>query len=74
MAVSDEDWLVPIFGAFNYYPDYKDESGAISRRLLVVEFKTLVTARDTTLLDRIVQGELVVVLLRCLEFEWSCLE
>ena len=67
VAVADENWTVPVLGATNIYPDYKDESGAISRRILVAHFMTLVTARDTKLLDRIVQGELVVVLLRCLD-------
>ena len=67
VAVTDEDWKVPILGATNIYPDYKDESGSISRRLLVVPFTTLVKGRDTTLLDRIVKDELVLVMLRCLE-------
>jgi phage/plasmid-associated DNA primase len=72
VSISDEDWTVPLFAASNYYPEYKDESGAISRRLLVFGFKVLVTNRDTTLFDRIVNAELVVVMLRCLE-QYRCM-
>jgi phage/plasmid-associated DNA primase len=67
VAVADEDWRVPLLAASNFFPDYKNESESVSRRLVVVHFKTLVQTRDTTLGDRIVQEELVVVLLRCLD-------
>lgn len=65
-AVSDMDWTVPLFGAGNYLFDYNDNSGSISRRLVVFLFSTLVTDRNTTLKQTIIQDELVTILLRCL--------
>jgi hypothetical protein len=65
-AVSDEDWKAPMLGAGNYLPDYNDNSGSISRRLVVFLFSVLITTRNTTLKDEIIQGELVTVMLRCL--------
>ena len=67
LAVADADWTVPLLLAANYHLDYKDESGAISRRLVIAHFKNLVVKRDTTLCDQIVKQELVVVMLRCLD-------
>jgi hypothetical protein len=63
-AISDQAWKVPILGAGNYLPDYNDNSGSISRRLVVFPFATLVTSRDTTLKEQIVKTELVTVILR----------
>ena len=65
-AVSDQDWTAPMLGAGNYLPDYNDNSGSISRRLVVFLFSVLITTRNTTLKDEIIRGELVTVMLRCI--------
>ena len=65
-AVSDQDWTVPMIGAGNYLPDYNDNSGSISRRMVVFLFSVLITTRNTRLKDEIIKGELVTVMLRCI--------
>ena len=59
-----DPWKVPIIGAGNYLPNYKDNAGSISRRMAVFPFKNLVGDRDTTLKDTIIEKELLHVLLR----------
>ena len=47
-AVSDRDWTAPLLGAGNHLPDYNDNSGSISRRLVVFIFNALITTLNTT--------------------------
>lgn len=65
-AISDQDWTVPMLGAGNYLPDYNDNSGSISRRLVVFLFSVLITARNTALKDTIIRDELVTIMIRCI--------
>lgn len=46
---------------------YKDNSGSVSRRCAVFYWRTLVKVMDTTLESKIVKGELVYILLPCLQ-------
>ena len=65
-AVSDRDWTAPLLGAGNHLPDYNDNSGSISRRLVVFMFNALITTRNTTMKETIISNELVTIMLRCL--------
>ena len=65
-AISDQDWTVPMLRAGNYLPDYNDNSGSISRRLVVFLFSVLITARNTALKDTIIRDELVTLMIRCM--------
>jgi hypothetical protein len=65
-AIADCKFVTPLLGAGNHLPDYKDNSGSVSRRMAVFLFLELVQKKDTTLEKRIVAGELVTVLVRCL--------
>jgi phage/plasmid-associated DNA primase len=61
-AVSDVDWTTPILGAGNYLPDYKDNSGSISRRMVVFKYDKLVAEPDTQLKEKIVNTELAFII------------
>ena len=45
-AISDQSWTVPLVMAGNPIPDYKDNSGSISRRLAMFLFTTLVQEKN----------------------------
>lgn len=65
-AVTNENWTVPIVFAANYLPDYNDNSGSVSRRLVVFLFNQLIESRNTMLKEEIIQNELVTVIVRCI--------
>jgi hypothetical protein len=73
-AITHLPWKVPMIFAGNNYPDYKDNSGSISRRFVVFPFdKHIATGRDTKLKEKIVDQELVPVMLRCIvQYRRSC--
>jgi hypothetical protein len=52
--------------AGNFYPDYKDASGSIKRRLLAFNFTNFIQNRDTTLKEKIKKKELITVMCRCI--------
>jgi len=62
-AIDDQPWTVPFLLAANFIPDWKDESGSMSRRLAVFNLDTKVadSDRDTKLLSKILAAELVTV-------------
>ena len=66
VAISDQPWTVPLAMAGNPMPDYKDNSGSVSRRLAMFMFTTLVQEKNTTLEADIITTELVTVMLRCI--------
>ena len=65
-AITDQNWTVPIVFAANYLPDYNDNSGSVSRRLVVFLFNRLIESRNTMLKHDIIQHELVTVIVRCI--------
>jgi len=66
-ALADRAWTVPLIFAGNAFPeDYNDASGSISRRFVVFKFLNLVTDRDAHLKRKILETELVTILLRCI--------
>ena len=65
-AVNELEWKVPVIGAGNYLPDYKDASGSISRRLAVFMFVNLVPDKNTLLDQAVIDSELVTVMVRCI--------
>ena len=65
-AVTNRNWTVPLIFGANYLPDYNDNSGSVSRRLVVFPFVKLIEERNTVLKDEILEKELVSVLVRCL--------
>jgi hypothetical protein len=66
-AISNQNWTVPMVWAANQFPeDYTDASGSVSRRLVVFKFLNLVAERDTQLKEKIIKGELVSILIRCI--------
>lgn len=66
VAVNEEDWTAPMLFAANELPNYKDNSGSISRRTVVFEFINLIKTRDTLLKTKILKDEKVNILIRCL--------
>jgi hypothetical protein len=65
-AISNDKWRVPAFMCGNKLPLFNDNSGSISRRLLVFYFTTLIKDRNTTMVKDIEAHELVTILLRCI--------
>ena len=65
-AVTNQNWTVPLVFAANYLPDYNDNSGSVSRRLVVFLFNQLIESRNTMLKHDIIKHELVTVIVRCI--------
>ena len=66
IAISDQNWTVPLIFSGNFLPNYNDNSGSISRRLAVFPFNVLITTRNTTLKRDILENELVPIIFRCI--------
>ena len=66
VALSVPEWSAPFFWAGNNLPNYRDNSGSASRRLATYRFEQVIAKRDTMLVRKIIDTELVAVLLRCL--------
>ncbi len=63
-AVKLDRWQVPLLMAGNYWPDYNDSSGSISRRYAAFALRVLVTDRDTQLMQKL-EKEIPTILTRC---------
>ena len=63
-ALKIDSWPTPLLFAGNYWPDYTDNSGSISRRYAAFALRVLVQDRDTQLLQKLEQ-EVPSILLRC---------
>jgi hypothetical protein len=64
-----EKWDVPGFIAANYYPNYKDTHGQLSKRLAIFPYETRVPEekRNVLLAKHIVEGdELATIFVRCI--------
>ena len=64
-----EIWDVPLAGASNHIPNYKDTHGQISRRVVLIPYATRVPEekRNVSLSKQILEGdELVTVFVRCI--------
>jgi hypothetical protein len=66
VALSIPEWSAPFFWAGNNLPNYRDNSGSASRRLATYRFEQVIAKRDTMLVRKIIDTELVRVMLRCL--------
>lgn len=66
LAVTDRAWTAPCFGAGNYIPSYEDNSGSISRRLVVFPFKNKVEQSDSGLEKKIIEYELIYIIVKCI--------
>lgn len=51
-------WNIPNVFISNYYPNYEDKGGAISKRMAIFEFMKVVEEPDTTVLQYILDNEL----------------
>jgi len=51
-------WKIPSVLCSNYYPDYQDKGGAMSKRYMIEEYTNIVKNKDSTLLDYIIKNEL----------------
>ena len=73
-AISNNIWTTPLIVAGNHlFEDYNDYSGSISRRLVVFPFTNMIKSRDTELKKKIIQDELVTVMLRCIaQYRRAC--
>jgi hypothetical protein len=60
-------WKAPLFFIGNYYPEYKDSSGAIPRRLCPFLMNRFVKERDTTLENKINTLEYSSLLIKMLK-------
>ena len=55
------------------FEGYNDNSGSISRRLVVFPFSNMIKSRDTELKKKIIGDELVTVMLRCIaQYRRTC--
>jgi hypothetical protein len=66
VALSVPEWSAPFFWAGNNLPNYHDNSGSASRRLATFRFERVIASRDTQLVQKILDNELLAVMLRCL--------
>ena len=64
-ALTDKAWLVPIAGAGNQYPGWKETSGAVNRRLACFLWSEPILERDPSLEQKIIEIELITILVRC---------
>jgi hypothetical protein len=73
-AISNNTWTIPLIGAGNHlFEGYNDNSGSISRRLVVFPFTNMIKSRDTELKKKIIGDELVTVMLRCIaQYRRTC--
>jgi phage/plasmid-associated DNA primase len=55
-----------VWAGNNFPSDYNDNSGSVSRRLVMALFLNLVNDRDTQLKANIIETELTTVMLRCM--------
>jgi hypothetical protein len=69
-AKSDVIWKVPMMLGGNHLPDYCDNSGSVSRRIVPFMYDTLITTRNTRLKADIADKELNTVMMRCLMKYW----
>lgn len=60
------NWPVQICGAGNYYLDYPDEHGAMSRRIAYFKIEKVVMNKDTKLEDKIIKKELTKLIYKSL--------
>lgn len=65
-AVSNKPWKVPMIWAGNQIPKYIDASGSVARRAVMFLFKQLINSRDSCLKAKILETELITVMLRCI--------
>jgi hypothetical protein len=70
-AKSDVIWRVPMMLGGNHLPDYCDNSGSISRRLVPFVYDTLIVTRNTSMKADITATELNTVMMRCLHKYWQ---
>jgi phage/plasmid-associated DNA primase len=61
------EWTVPLLCAANFYIQYPDNGGSVSRRLAILMWNKYIKVRDTDLDKKIIDRELVLVMLRCLK-------
>ena len=62
------NWLPTSMYIGNYFPNYKDTSGALARRLMIFHFDTNMISRDTNIMDRIVNSDQHArVMIRCIK-------
>jgi phage/plasmid-associated DNA primase len=66
VALSVPEWSAPFFWAGNSSPNYRDNAGSASRRLATYRFETVIAKRDTMLVAKVLDTELVAIMLRCL--------
>ena len=64
-ALADKPWRVPLAACANGFPNWKDTSGAVQRRMGVFLWSEPIAQRDSSMEQRIIAEELVAVLLRC---------
>ena len=74
VAQNNIDWQVPLFAAGNYLIQYCDNSGSLSRRLVVFPFVNKVETTDTNLEQKIIANELLCLIYRCILRYWICLQ
>jgi hypothetical protein len=65
-ALAVQSWGVPMFWCGNQLPNYRDNTGSVTRRLATFKFEKVVKKRDVLMQKKIEQVELVPILLRCL--------
>lgn len=66
-SINNFKWEIPLFFLANYFPEYKDSSGAIPRRICAFFMDKFLTTRDTTIEQRCINTEGHLILLKTLK-------
>lgn len=59
-----EDWKPSIMMAGNFLPDYEDSAGSVSRRFAIVDMGRKVIEKDASLKSKILENEMVYLLVK----------
>lgn len=60
-------WNTPLIFAANFLPNYKDQSGSVSRRLAIFDMGKKIIEKDTTLKKQIVEKENHLILVKSIK-------
>lgn len=66
-SLNNVKWNIPLLFLANYFPEYRDSSGAIPRRLCVFYMDKYLTSRDTSIETRCINNESHLILIKTLK-------
>lgn len=66
-AITVPKWNIPIILIGNYYPNYEDKGGSISKRLAIFEFNTPIPNPDSNVENIIIKNELPSIIYKAVK-------